>query len=159
MRYRLDTRYIVIHTAAYEPEVTVSEINRWHQARGFSEIGYHFVIHQNGAISKGRALHKVGAHCRCLNAISVGICFTGHGDIKPFTDRQSDSGVRLCAALLQQYNNVKIDRIIGHREVNDLVERNILPKGCLTNKTCPGLLVNMAEFRRKVLMQTKHIIS
>ena len=32
--------------------------------RGFRDIGYHFYITRNGEIHRGRALEKVGAHCR-----------------------------------------------------------------------------------------------
>ena len=39
--------------------------------RGFRDIGYHFYITRNGEIHRGRALEKVGAHCRNHNAIRL----------------------------------------------------------------------------------------
>ncbi len=45
--------------------------------RGFRDIGYHFYITRNGEIHRGRALEKVGAHCRNHNAHSVGVCYEG----------------------------------------------------------------------------------
>ena len=46
---------IILHSTA-TPEgrdVTVEEIRDWHLARGWNDIGYHFVIYRNGAIKKG----------------------------------------------------------------------------------------------------------
>ena len=45
--------------------------------RGFRDIGYHFYITRDGEIHRGRALEKVGAHCRNHNAHSVGVCYEG----------------------------------------------------------------------------------
>ena len=49
--------------------------------RGFRDIGYHFYITRNGEIHRGRALEKVGAHCRDHNTHSIGICYEGGLDI------------------------------------------------------------------------------
>ena len=45
--------------------------------RGFRDIGYHFYITRDGEIHRGRALEKIGAHCRNHNAHSVGVCYEG----------------------------------------------------------------------------------
>ena len=45
--------------------------------RGFRDIGYHFYITRDGEIHRGRALEKIGAHCRNHNAHSIGVCYEG----------------------------------------------------------------------------------
>ena len=75
---------IIIHCSATKEnkDYTVADIDRWHRARGFRKIGYHFVIYRNGDIHVGRSLSEIGAHCKGHNAISIGICYIGGLDAK-----------------------------------------------------------------------------
>jgi N-acetylmuramoyl-L-alanine amidase len=70
---------IILHCSATPDEVpiTVEQINRWHKKRGFTEIGYHYIIHQDGKIEQGRDLDVVGAHCKGQNPGSIGVCYIG----------------------------------------------------------------------------------
>lgn len=70
---------IIIHCSATFPgqKVTREMIESWHKARGFNEIGYHYLIDIDGTIIKGRDLDKPGAHCKGQNLDSVGICYIG----------------------------------------------------------------------------------
>ena len=46
---------IIIHCSA-TPEgkdFTVDDIRRWHLARHFADIGYHYVIYRDGSVHKG----------------------------------------------------------------------------------------------------------
>jgi len=75
-------RMIVVHVTAgedYGPNPVI-EINRQHINRGFSGIGYHYLISRgtggsqpDGVIMAGRPSDKVGAHTRGKNSISYGI--------------------------------------------------------------------------------------
>lgn len=70
---------IIIHCTA-TPEgrdFTVNQIREWHRARGFADIGYHYVIHLDGAVDEGRPLTQIGAHCTGHNAQSIGIAYVG----------------------------------------------------------------------------------
>lgn len=70
---------IIIHCSA-TPEgkdYTVDDIRRSHLARGFSDIGYHYVIYRDGSIHQGREESKIGAHCTGHNSHSIGICYIG----------------------------------------------------------------------------------
>lgn len=70
---------IIIHCSA-TPEgkdFTVDDIRRWHLARNFADIGYHYVIYRDGSVHKGRAENIAGAHCLGHNANSMGICYIG----------------------------------------------------------------------------------
>lgn len=70
---------IIVHCSA-TPEgedYTVADIRAWHLARGFADIGYHYVVYRDGSIHAGRAESKVGAHCTGQNAHSIGVCYVG----------------------------------------------------------------------------------
>ena len=70
---------IVVHCSA-TPEgrdVSAATIDEWHKARGWSGIGYHFVVALDGKIEYGRDLNKTGAHVKGHNKSSIGICYIG----------------------------------------------------------------------------------
>ena len=72
------TSRIIIHHSASE-DVAAVEIHQWHKNRGFSGIGYHYVIRKDGEIERGRPLDTVGAHAgEAGNIDSVGICIAGN---------------------------------------------------------------------------------
>ena len=56
---------------------TAADIRRWHKARGFRDIGYHYVIDLDGTVEEGRPLAQAGAHCTDHNSHSIGICYIG----------------------------------------------------------------------------------
>lgn len=58
--------------------ITVETIRDWHvRGRGWSDIGYHFIIELDGAVKAGRPLIRSGAHVRGLNAHSIGVSYVG----------------------------------------------------------------------------------
>lgn len=58
-------------------DYTVADIRRWHLDRGFSDIGYHYIIYRDGTIHKGRDVNISGAHVEGHNSHSIGICYIG----------------------------------------------------------------------------------
>ena len=70
---------IIIHCSATEAgmDIGVEEIRPWHLDRGWSDIGYHYVIRRNGLVEKGRPEEIPGAHVKGRNAKSLGICLVG----------------------------------------------------------------------------------
>ncbi|MGM9675841.1 MAG: N-acetylmuramoyl-L-alanine amidase [Bacteroidaceae bacterium] len=75
---------IIIHCSA-TPEgrdFTVAHIDRWHRQRGWSGIGYHYVVRPDGTVQEGRPLARAGAHCQGHNAHSIGICYIGGLDAR-----------------------------------------------------------------------------
>lgn len=117
---------IIIHCSA-TPEgkdYTVQDIDRWHRARGFRKIGYHFVIYRDGSIHAGRSKSEVGAHCTGHNAISLGICYIGglSRDGKPKdtrTPQQRESMLALIEQLKEEFPEATLH---GHNE--------FAPKAC-----------------------------
>ena len=124
---------LIIHCTA-TPEGRhhdVADIRRWHLNRGFSDIGYHYLIHLDGTIEIGRPITKQGAHCSGENRGSVGICYVGgmSKDMKKAKDtrtpEQKNSLVTLMQELIYKYN--KDITIHGHNE--------------FANKACPSFNV------------------
>ena len=54
---------VIHHVGGTDREVSAAEIHRWHLHNGWSGIGYHYVIHKDGSIERGRPRDAVGAHC------------------------------------------------------------------------------------------------
>jgi N-acetylmuramoyl-L-alanine amidase len=70
---------IILHCSA-TPEgkdFTVADIDKWHKARGWQGIGYHYVVYRDGSVHAGRSEDKVGAHTSGHNANSIGVCYIG----------------------------------------------------------------------------------
>lgn len=70
---------IIIHCSAVRPSQTSSahQIDSWHRKRGWSGIGYHYVVRRDGTVERGRPEAKVGAHCLNHNRHSIGVCYEG----------------------------------------------------------------------------------
>ena len=96
---------IIVHCSATREEENyeVAEIRKWHLARGFSDIGYHFYIDLYGEIHKGRDISKIGAHCKGHNRNSIGICYCGgvEADGKTPKDTRNTEQRRSLVAVLR----------------------------------------------------------
>lgn len=72
--------FIAVHcsaTPATATTVDAAEIRRWHRAKGWRDIGYHYVIKRDGTVEKGRADNVPGAHEPRINSHSIAICLIG----------------------------------------------------------------------------------
>lgn len=143
---------IIVHCSDSEWG-TAREIKKWHTdapptGRGFSDIGYHFVIqngrptpHQelpalNGSIECGRPIDEdnvigpdeTGIHCLGYNDRSIGVCLIG---VKRFTLEQFDALKHLLLDLCRQHN-IPADGVLGHYETES---------GKAQGKTCPNFSV------------------
>ena len=85
-------------------------IRGWHIGRGFSDIGYHFLILQNGTVLAGRPVSNQGAHCKGQNEDSIGICLTGRDK---FTEAQFEAAQKLAMDLCWQFG-LGNDQIFAH---------------------------------------------
>lgn len=147
--------HIILHTAASKDgnrpvDAGVERIRAYHiRGRGWSEIGYHYVVRFDGKVEKGRSEAIPGAGVAGFNAHTIHVCLSGHGDLAAPTPEQWDSAVRIVALLCARYKLPVVanpNRVLGHREV---WYHRLVPK--VIRKTCPGKLVDMAQFRRDVV--------
>lgn len=112
---------IIIHCTATPAgrNVTVADIDRWHRDRGFTQIGYHYVIYTDGSVHEGRPIGIAGAHCRGYNATSIGIVYVGGltpDGLTPAdtrTEAQKTVLRTLVARLRERYPSATVH---GHRE-------------------------------------------
>lgn len=72
---------LIWHCAATREgqDFTVADIRAWHKQRGFSDIGYHYVVYRDGRIMLGRPVGQQGAHCADSgkNRGTIGACYIG----------------------------------------------------------------------------------
>ena len=112
---------IIVHCAATREgrDFTVEDITRWHKARGFATIGYHYVIYRDGSIHEGRPLEQIGAHCVGHNKHSIGICYIGGcaSDGKTPKDTRTPEQKEALLALLRRLKTRFPNATIhGHRD-------------------------------------------
>lgn len=112
---------IIIHCTDTEAgrEVSVDEIRRWHKARGFVDIGYHFIIHIDGAVEVGRPIEQVGAHCQGHNGNSIGVCYVGgRKNNRPTDTRTPEQRTAMYNLLRMLQDHFDGCKIVGHRDYN-----------------------------------------
>lgn len=120
---------IIVHCTATQEgkNFTVSDITRWHKQRGFSTIGYHYVIYLDGTRHLGRNVNISGAHCENHNSHSIGVCYVGGlaSDGKTPKDTRTQAQKTALLALLRELRRIyPMARIYGHRN--------------FANKACPS---------------------
>lgn len=131
---------LMIHCTATRPDwmfpstinQQIAEITKWHQARGWKTIGYHYVINRRGEVGKGRALSVIGAGCEGHNAGVAHVSLLGgHGSAAtdPFSRNYTDKQME---ALREVYKEIasltNITKVSGHNQY--------------AAKACPGFTVD-----------------
>ncbi len=109
-----------------------------HRGRGFSDIGYHYVIDRDGRVWEGRNLRWQGAHVSKHNEQNIGILVMGNFDIQRPSQQQLDGMQKWVSTLLKRYR-LEDGRVRTHGEW----------PGAKT--ACPGkhLQAAVANIRRK----------
>jgi hypothetical protein len=136
-------KWIVIHHSA-SPSGNAAKFDKEHRAKGWDELGYHFVIGNgtdsgNGQVEVGPRWpkQKWGAHAKTAdnryNDFGIGICLVGNFDIERPTPQQLQSLAKLTAYLMKTYH-IPASNVIGHRDTKPT--------------DCPGRNLNIAVVRR-----------
>jgi N-acetylmuramoyl-L-alanine amidase len=96
-----DVNFIAVHCSAtgQDMNVAAADIDRWHRAKGWAGIGYHFVIRRDGTLEPGRPLGLRGAHVEGHNHEAVGVCLVGGSDGSPAGRPQANFTVPQMATL------------------------------------------------------------
>lgn len=144
--------HLVLHTSGTQRQgkplyPSAAQMDAAHRRLGWDQIGYHFVIGPDGSMEIGRPIEQPGAHVRGMNATTIGICVTGHGDLAPWTAQQWEAALQLCQKLLSAHRLEERFKghpktVLGHRECGEVAG---VPK---PRKSCPGRLVPLDDFRR-----------
>lgn len=132
---------IILHCSA-TPEgkdYDVNTIRKWHLQRGFTDIGYHYIIYRDGSIHDGRNVNISGAHCTNHNAKSIGICYIGGLDStgKTAKDTRTKEQKKSLVSLVKQLMNIyklSASDVHCHNEY--------------ANKACPSFKI--ADFRNEL---------
>lgn len=128
---------IIIHCTATvaSKDYSVATIRRWHKQRGWSDIGYHYLVRLDGTTEKGRSIEHMGAHTRGQNGHSIGIAYVGGVDkeLNPKDTRnfrQKAAMRQLVQDLWRQFPHATLH---GHNE--------------FSNKACPSFKVRAEDFK------------
>lgn len=131
---------IIIHCTDTMPldSIDVDVVRNWHLERGFSDIGYHYLITLDGTVQFGRPVYRIGAHCKGHNRHSIGIAYVGGRDFSGClcdtrTSLQRNSFVQLIRHLLLSFSEIR--HIYGHCELD-------------RNKICPCF--DVSEYRKLI---------
>ena len=112
---------IIIHCSA-TPEGrdhSVADVTAWHRARGFRTIGYHYLVHIDGRVERGRPESEIGAHCLGHNARSIGVCYVGGlaSDCKTPKDTRTPEQRRMLRELVKGlHRKYRGAKVYGHRD-------------------------------------------
>lgn len=70
----------VVHHSETPTTATVKSIQAFHMGpqRGWSDIGYSFLVDDQGRIYEGRGWLIVGAHAKDHNTSGIGVCYLGY---------------------------------------------------------------------------------
>ena len=120
--------WVVVHSAggigsnnlASTRHLTTYDIDRAHKdlwnfksALGWY-VGYHYVVEANGKMVQARSEIEEGAHTKGMNTSSIGICWTGNGDVELPTPEQESRLADLIREVAERWK-IPIERIVPHR--------------------------------------------
>lgn len=109
---------VFLHCSASDDESLtggelVQTVRNWHRARGFSDVGYHFLIDKHGELLPGRGLEISPAAQKGHNAGTIAIMVHG---LEEFPQPMLDACDELCRSINEAWRG----RITfhGHCEVS-----------------------------------------
>lgn len=104
------------------------QIQAFHiDGRGWCDIGYHFLIGQDGKVYQGRVENKIGAHAANANQNNVGISFIGNYASNAPSASMMTAAARIMKSMSTTYGiALNRDKVKGHRQVGT------------TSTSCPG---------------------
>lgn len=116
--------HITVHHDGMSPFLATDErsvagrielIRRGHLARGWGDIGYHFVVDRSGRVWQGRPLVWQGAHVKDRNEGNVGVLVLGNFERQQPSEAQLRAVSTHLASLCSVYR-VSPRSVLTHRE-------------------------------------------
>jgi len=156
--YSPNIRLLVVHHTALKvtgdarpPLERIRALYQYHvQNRGWGDVGYHYLIDEEGQIYEGRAGGErvVGGHVYCNNVGTIGVALLGNFDVEKPTQDQMRSLQWLLSDLGNRYDvepgrttvfhGKTLPTVVGHKD--------------LISTDCPGYYVKetLGQVRRNV---------
>ncbi|XP_048733651.2 peptidoglycan recognition protein-like [Ostrea edulis] len=85
--------------------------------KGWDNIGYNFLIGEDGNAYEGRGPDSIGAHTLGYNAFSIGICFIGNYNLRLPNPKALDTSKRLIKWLVESGKIPENYTLKGHRDL------------------------------------------
>lgn len=140
-------------------EFTRAQIKAMHLLRGFTDIGYHKIIHLDGRVSEGRSEDKEGAHVSGHNRGTLGYSYVGGVDgagraKDTRTTAQRATMIRLTKEAISRY---RLRLVLGHRDLSSDRDHDGVVEPWEWVKVCPcfdaakeyGSLLSAPKARRQ----------
>ena len=122
-----EIKRLILHHTATPQDTTVESIRNYHvNDRGWSDIGYHYLVDYTGKIHDGRPEKRKGAHAGIHNEGSLAIAVIGNYEETELTVRSCRALMELLGYLEYKYSQFVVGdiEVIGHKDVS--------------NTLCPG---------------------
>lgn len=118
---------IVIHHAAAS-SCSIEDIHKWHLARGWKGIAYHYFIRKDGSVYIGRLEIQQGGHLLGdENKDTIGICLEGdYNKEKEIPGAQFQALILLCQDIEKRWS------------IKQYAEHSDFPSAKVNGKICPG---------------------
>ncbi|MDA1293013.1 MAG: N-acetylmuramoyl-L-alanine amidase [bacterium] len=158
-RYSPTVKLLVVHHTAQKvigdarPAVErMRALYDYHaNSRGWGDIGYHYIVDEQGGIYEGRNGGKnvVGGHVYCGNVGTVGVALMGNFEEEQPTQQQIQSLQWLLGHLGDMYD-INLNRNVSYHGKN---VRTILRHKDLISTECPGFYMSnaIAQVRSNVI--------
>ncbi|XP_062961909.1 peptidoglycan recognition protein 3 [Cynocephalus volans] len=119
---------IIIHTAGVTCNVSVDCLNEVREIqslhmdiRNFCDIGYHFLVGQDGGVYEGLGWHIQGAHTYGYNDIALGIAFMGNFVEKPPNAESLEAAQDLIQCAVVEGYLTPNYLLVGHSDVANIL--------------------------------------
>ena len=137
----LPIKRLVIHCTATKGDCSAATIRKWHLAKGWRDIGYHYVVRTDGSVEKGRAENVVGSQVAGWNQGSIAIVWSGGigQDGKPTDNRtaaQKATIARLAKDIATRHK-LTAKQIMGHRDLSPDKDKDGVVEPHEWLKACP----------------------
>ena len=122
-----EVKHLVIHHSASDHDATPDDIALFHYLRGWSGIGYHYIVTEDGKVWYVGDVSTARANVANMNEKVIGICMVGNFTKHLPSDEQIKSTHLLCKFFIEQPQWPSLNdwsSVVGHKE--------------LDNTACPG---------------------
>lgn len=130
---------MVHHSASHDTKaVDAEQFEKWHKAKGWKDIGYHWIIEKIGDryhSIMGRPMYMQGSHSTGMNSKALGVVFAGNFQESRVPQEQLEEGADLIAGLCFGLG-IGSSEVVAHRDFRQTL--------------CPGELFPMARLRDMV---------